>query len=110
MPIKFCPRCNQSYVYSRDNTDFVHSCGDNPTASPTLKNEDKVNIGVFNDPDGSSGKTAMDNIGLQGTANKASVRAISEGGKDVDITLRGANIQTHRTRKFFNYINNSEKR
>ena len=103
MPVKFCPRCQQPFVVSNDNTDYVHDCGNTPLAAEALKNEDVPNTGTYADPDGSSGRTAPVNAGLQGAENKASPRAVFDGVREHDRTSRGNVKTTHRTRKHYEY-------
>jgi len=94
-----CPRCQQHAVRMPYTGDYIHECFN----SEVLANEDVPVIGNWEDYTGSD--VNVNNPLMQGTENKLQgTRAGLEGAKDFTRTSRGANVNTHRTRKHLEFI------
>ena len=81
MVIKYCPWCQEQIIVNPlYKDDYDHTCSKGSTA---VINEDVVDI--------TKSKKEIANK-LFGT------RAANEGAKDVEVTLRGNTLDTHKTR------------
>ena len=106
MPIIFCPHCQARVLVDKHIGDFVHKCADNPDTSDSLKQDDVVVVGNWEDYDG-SGTKAPQAVLNQGAANELQgTRAAIEFGEDEEeTTSRGNRVSTHRQRSHLEYIN-----
>jgi len=104
MVVKICPRCQVRYIVNEDVEDFIHNCGDT-SPSEVLKNEDVVVVGDWSDYTGSDIEVGAQSVMLQGIGNKIFVqRGWLEGEKPADVTSRGNDTATHRTRRHLEFI------
>lgn len=99
MPRIICPRCNTVTSVAANIGDYVCDCAS--SANETLKTDDVLILGTFDDFGGSGGDTNFNRAAenkLQGR------RAEVEGARTHDLTSKG-NIKTlYRQRKHFEYI------
>lgn len=107
--MNICPRCQQRYIASRTNKDFVHTCN---SGNPTLDQEDLVLIATTVTEYGQTFTTKGKNsIFNQGRANAQwGTRASIEGERSSNtFTARGNNAKTTRQRQHKQYIDLSDK-
>jgi len=100
--LRICPRCNQRFSYNPlTDSDFVHECS---SGNPTLDNEDVLRLGDYVDDSGNT--VIVRNALRQGEGNKLQGTRAAIEGEDLPMALtrRGANADTHRTRKRSTYI------
>jgi len=104
MPIKICPICQQRYTVGFDCTDVIYNCGEQVGVSNTIKQEDVVVIGNWEDFSG-TGSEAPQDVMRQGMTNELwGTRPGIEGEKKEALTRRGVRASTHRQRGKLTYI------
>ena len=107
--IKICPACGKRYSVQPHSGDYIHNCNDFPI-SPTLAKEDVVVVqtkAVDFDGTHTRGPAAVMRAGL---ANKLQgTRAGTDGQRLGDVTNRGHNSSTHRSRSRYTYIEDADK-
>ena len=101
MTIKICDGCQTRYMFSPENTDYVHDCS--VAVNTTLRDEDVTVVGPWTDYTGSGGVSTTQAM-LQGTVNQlAGTRAGLEGADFDGVTARGNRETTHRSRTKLQY-------
>lgn len=98
--IKWCPRCQQSFMFDDGCEDVVHQC----FGSEVLANDDIKVVGDWEDFTG-SGIEPSQKVNMQGVTNTAfGTRTQIEGGKVIERTVRGNNIETTRIRRHEEFV------
>ena len=101
MSIFISPRFNQRFVRDKFNTDIVI---ESESASDTLKNEDILVVGNWEDYTGSATVNKSD-VQFAGVPNQLQMsRAGVEGYEEQEKTHRGNSEQMYRTRKHLEYL------
>lgn len=104
-----CPNCHKRIMLPFGVTDYVHDCSES-NMSNTIKEEDVVVIGNWEDYSGSGTKPSQA-VMRQGMHNELQgTRAGIEGQDKESITDRGRRASTHRQRPKLTYINLKEDR
>ena len=101
---KYCQRCNVRFMYSNDNTDFIHECRSGIVARDE---EDVLRTPSWSDYTGSSAPNNMtvQEIAYQGIANKGwGMRSEIEGEDIEQRTPRGKNTELYRVRRHSEFI------
>lgn len=105
MTVEICPHCIQRYSRAKHSGDYIHTCPS--TASPVLRQEDIVVIESISTEFGSNVNTDRKpgEIMKQGISNKLQgTFAGIQGAYFGEVTIRGNNAQTHRSRQHYQYI------
>jgi len=105
MVAKIIPGTAQVYFTKEHNGDRVLDLSDFPEIEPTLANEDIVVIGNWSDFTG-NGNNSPGDVMLQGLNNRIKTEAENIIGNEqtFNLTDRGINADTHRTRKKLVYV------
>jgi hypothetical protein len=104
MPIKYCPYCNQSFIYDVNCGDICHDCGNQGGATEALKNEDVMVMGSWEDSTGSKTQPQQ-MVNMQGITNDIwGQRGAIEGARVSQRTSRGNDMDKFRTKKHSEYI------
>ena len=108
MPIGICPHCNTRFVYSGHIGDYVHDCSQT-NASPSLKQDDVVVIGNWEDSNISGTKPPQEVL-RQGITNELQGTRAGILGYDKEAnTARGVRASTRRQKNHSEYINLKNK-
>lgn len=102
MPPRRCPMCKAIYWANPHTGDFVHNC-DIPVVEISLRKEDILIIGNFEDFTGSGIRTKQE-VTFAGITNTLSVEAQAQGQDFDSLTIRGNREATHRSRSRLQYI------
>lgn len=102
MPTLQCPNCRQRVVVSNRIGDFVHDCRSSGDAF--LSTESKVNMGSFQNEDGTSGTIINSNLQGLGNELQGTLPGEVEGKRVTEKNIHGDNPATHRITTKFQYI------
>lgn len=101
MPRGICPNCNQVFAYMEHSGDYVHDCQDLQPVS-ALTQEDLVVYGKWEDYTGSG--TEKTNFMLGADDKLQGTKSFIEGARSEEVTRRGNNLATTRSRAKLQYI------
>ena len=104
MTITICPRCQSRVLHDAQDEDIMHECN---SGNLTLDEEDVIIVGDWSDYTGTG---IEQNVNGRGIGNRLwGTRAWLQGENPKDVTKRGNNAATHRTRQHIEFITLNDK-
>ena len=99
-----CPRCNKRIISDNNTEDIEHECNSGNLTS------DQEDVVITDNWEDYTGNGVEQNVNGRGLGNRLwGSRAWIEGENPIDVTKRGNNTATHRTRQHIEFIKLREK-